>query len=82
MLQGVTDCFPPPPLSGRSGAGAASGGRRFPPVAKERSPFTSLVENKDPAGLPAAPEPGNGRRPVGEGEAARCARSRRLHAAG
>lgn len=65
VMRGDTDCFLPPPLSGRSGTGATSGGRRFPPVAKERSSFTSFAENKETAGLPAAPEPGNGRRPVG-----------------
>lgn len=32
-------------------------------------PLTSLAENKEPAGLLAVPAPGNGRRPVGEGEA-------------
>lgn len=64
---GIPTASPLPPLSGRSGAGAGSGGRRFPPAAKERSPLISLAENKEPAGLLAAPEPGNGRRPVGEG---------------
>lgn len=72
----------PSSFSGRTGAGAASGGRRFPPAVEKRSPVTSLAENKEPAGLLAALWPGNGRRLVGEGEAARSARSRQLHAAG
>lgn len=73
----------PRPLLRRPGPRTVSGGRPFP-AARERGPLRSLVENKEPAGPLAPPEPGNGRRParVGEGEAARRARSRRLHAAG
>lgn len=79
-MQRDTDRFPL--LPGRSGEGAASGGRRFPLAAKKRGLLAALAENKEPAGLPAAPEPGNGRRPVGGRGGGSVLRSRQLHAAG